>query len=67
MYTHASDRGLAADLYQLVDDYERPNVFISRKPQDAETRYGAKNLEWLAVVWALGKLHSYLYGGEFTI
>lgn len=67
VYTDASDRGLAAGLYQEQDGAERPIVFISRKLRDAETRYGASNLECLAVVWALDKLHFYLDGAKFTL
>lgn len=66
VYKDASDRGLAAGLYQ--DDSNREQlVFIWRKLRDAETRYGASNLECLAVVWALDKLHFYLDGAHFTI
>lgn len=56
VYTDASDVGLAASLYQEDDSgVERPIVFISRKLKDTETRYGASNLECLAVVWMLDK------------
>ena len=68
LYTDASDVGLAGALYQKdTTDTERPIVFISRKLRDAETRYGASNLECLAVVWALDKLHFYLDGAVFTV
>lgn len=68
VYTDASDVGIAAALYQEDDEgTERPIVFISRKLKDAETRYGASNLECLAVVWMLDKLHFYLDGAKFTV
>ena len=35
---------------------EKPVWFISRKPTDAEGRYGATQLECLCLVWALEKL-----------
>lgn len=68
VYTDASDVGLAAALYQADDKgIEQPIVFISRKLKDTETRYGASNLECLAVVWMLDKLHFYLDGAQFTV
>lgn len=68
VYTDASDVGLAASLYQEDDKgIERPIVFISRKLKDTETRYGASNLECLAVVVMLDKLHFYLDGAHFTV
>jgi hypothetical protein len=68
VYTDACIDGLAAALYQADEaGVERPLVFISRKLKDAERRYGASNLECLAVVWMLDKLHFYLDGAKFTI
>lgn len=68
VYTDASDVGLAAGLYQADDQkVEHPIVFISRKLKDTEKRYGASNLECLAVVWMLDKLHFYLDGAQFSI
>ena len=67
LYTDASDKGLSAYLYQSVDNTEKPIVFILRKLRPAETRYGASNLECLALVLALEKLHFYLDGARFTV
>ena len=68
IYTDACVEGLAAALYQKDEEgAERPLVFISRKLKPAESRYGASNLECLAVIWALDKLHFYLDGAVFTV
>ena len=46
---------------------EGPVVFISRQLKDSETRYGSPQLEALALVWALDKLHYYLDGSYFEV
>jgi len=35
---------------------------ISRSPKDCEPNYATNESELLAIVWAIGKLHNYLYG-----
>ena len=50
MITDASAIGLGAVLEQKWDDEWLPVAFWSRKLKDAETRYSATDLEWLAVV-----------------
>ncbi|KAI9551000.1 hypothetical protein GHT06_005556 [Daphnia sinensis] len=65
--TDASQIGLGAVLSQDSGNGQRPVAFISRKLTDTETRYHANELECLAVVWALKKLRSYIYGRHFTI
>ena len=48
--TDASAIGLGAVLEQKWDEEWLPVAFWSRKLKDAETRYSATDLEWLAVV-----------------
>ena len=71
LYTGASLIGLGAALHQLhmVDQkmVELPVCWISRALRNAELRYGATQLECLAVVWALEKLHYYLEGTTFEL
>ena len=71
LYTDASFIGLGAALHQLhmVDQkmVELPVCWISRALRNAELRYGATQLECLAVVWALEKLHYYLEGTTFEL
>ena len=46
---------------------EKPIVFISRQIKKSEQRYGASQMECLALVWALEKLHYYLEGSTFVV
>ena len=65
--TDASLVGLGAVLMQDAGDGPRPVAFISRKLTDAESKYHANELECLAIVWALKKLRSYVYGRRFSV
>ena len=71
LYTDASFVGLGAALHQKhtvnEKEIELPCCFISRALRNAELRYGATQLECLAVVWALEKLHYYLDGSTFEL
>ena len=67
VYTDASAAGLGAGLYQNFVGKERPIAFISRQLRGAEERYGATQLEALAVIWMLEKFHYYLDGAHFKI
>jgi hypothetical protein len=67
VHIDASFDGLGATLSQIIDGKERPIVFISRQLRDAELRYGASQLECLALVWALEKLHYYLENNTFEV
>ena len=51
--TDASTVGIGAVLEQKWGEEWRPIAFWSRKLKDAETRYSATDLEWLAVVDAV--------------
>ncbi|MBW0497869.1 hypothetical protein O181_037584 [Austropuccinia psidii MF-1] len=54
---------------QIVDGEPRGGVicYISRQLKDSEARYGATQTEFLCLVWALEKLHSYLEGAVFEV
>ena len=54
--TDASITGLGAVLEQKHGDDWRPIAYWSRKLIDAETRYSATDLEWLAVVEAVSRV-----------
>ncbi|MBW0520508.1 hypothetical protein O181_060223 [Austropuccinia psidii MF-1] len=51
----------------MVNDkpYEEPICFIPRQIKPTEARYGASQMECLFRIWALEKLHYYLYGSVF--
>ena len=51
--TDASSVGIGAVLEQLTTNEWKPVAFWSRKLKDAETRYSATDIEWLAVVEAV--------------
>ena len=66
----ASPTGLAAVLLQY--DQKQPNnksvvMYVSRALTNTESKYSQVEREGLAVVWAVERLHFYLYGINFTI
>ncbi len=65
--TDASEFGLGASLLQEHDDMLHPVKFLSRKLKSAERNYSTIEKECLAIVWAIQKLHTCLYGREFVI
>ena len=66
--TDTSISGLGAVLLQMQKDSRlHPVAYISRSPTAAERNYSITELETLAVVWALTRLHSYLYGQSVTV
>jgi len=65
--TDASQDGIGAVLMQEYDGERFPVVYISKKLKPAETRYATIERECLALVWAVKKLHTYLYGREFIL
>ncbi|MBW0555711.1 hypothetical protein O181_095426 [Austropuccinia psidii MF-1] len=71
LYIDACGEGLRAALHQvqIVNDkpYEGPICFISRQIKPTEARYGASQMEFLCLVWALEKLHYYLDGSVFEL
>ncbi|MBW0559138.1 hypothetical protein O181_098853 [Austropuccinia psidii MF-1] len=64
LYIDASGDGLGAALHQVqIINYrsvEGPICFISRKIKPTEARYGASQMEFLCLVWALEKLNYFL-------
>ena len=67
LQTDASDVGIGAVLEQEHDHEFHPVAFISRKLNDAETRYSGTERECLAVVWAVGQFEHYLIDQPFTV
>jgi hypothetical protein len=70
--TDASNVGVGAVLYQLPGGEDDPkNIryisFVARSLQDRERRYSATQKELLGIVFALKKLHYYLWGNHFTL
>ncbi|MBW0581946.1 hypothetical protein O181_121661 [Austropuccinia psidii MF-1] len=69
LYIDASGDGLGAALHQvqLINDkpVEGPICFISRQIKPTEARYGASQIEFLCLLWALEKLNYFLKGCFF--
>jgi hypothetical protein len=60
--------GLGAVLAQNDSEgKEHPIVYLSRTLSPAETNYTITELECLAIVWSVRKLHAYLDGVKFTL
>ncbi|MBW0535729.1 hypothetical protein O181_075444 [Austropuccinia psidii MF-1] len=71
LYIDACGEGLGAALHQvqIVKDkpYEGPICVISIQIKHTEARYGASQMEYLFLVWALEKLYYYLNGSVFEV
>nr|KAG5702755.1 hypothetical protein BaRGS_003629 [Batillaria attramentaria] len=66
--TDASTEGLGAVLYQHQDGRDRVIAYASRGLNQAERRYPAHKLEFLALKWAVtDKFHDYLYDANFVV
>lgn len=66
--TDASGKGLGAVLSQKDETgKDRPICFASRTLNEAEQKYGATELELLAIVWSIRKFRNYLLGRKFTL
>lgn len=66
--TDASPVGLGAILLQDQGTGQRkPIAYISRSLSPTEQRYSQIEREALACVWAVERLHNYLFGVRFTL
>ena len=67
LITDASDYALGGILVQEgKDGLMRPITYISRSLTERECKYSVTEKEALALVWAIEKLHMYLYSNHFT-
>ena len=64
----ASAKGIGAVLYHVYpDNSRRPVVYVSRALSSAEPHYSQSEREALAIVFAVHRLHQYIYGRRFTL
>eukprot|EP00795_Rhopilema_esculentum_P014355 gene14355-5400_t len=69
LFTDASPTGFSAILSQITPGQEDRKVvaYVSRSLSDVERRYSQTEKEALAIVWAIERLHIYLYGAKFKL
>ena len=61
-------KGLGVVLqHQQNNHYWKPVSFATRYLSDFETKFSINELELLAVVWALERFKSYVYGRKFQV
>ncbi|KYO34811.1 hypothetical protein Y1Q_0009658 [Alligator mississippiensis] len=65
--TDASDTGLGAVLLQEHERNQHPVVYLSRKLIPREQNLSSIEKECLAIVWALNKQRTYLWGQQFIV
>lgn len=64
----ASQTGIGGIGYHTYPDGSmKAFLHVSRRLLPAETRYSQIELEALAIVWTVTKLHKYLFGRKFTL
>lgn len=63
----ASPVGISAVMSHMVNGEEKPICFVSRSLSKAEQNYSQLDREALAIVFALDRLYTYLYGRKFTL
>jgi hypothetical protein len=65
--TDASNYGLGAALYQIVNGEERFVGYMARSLSKSERNYSTNKRELLAIIFALKKFRKYLWGNPFTL
>ena len=67
LITDASNQAIGGILLQKESIGIKPICFISRSLTAAELKYSITEKEPLALVWAIEKIHLYLYGKNFKV
>ena len=68
LHVDASSQGLGAVLYQTQNEQKKVIAYASRGLRQAERKYPAHKLEFLALKWSVtDKFRDYLYGSSFKV
>ena len=65
--TDASNLGVGAVLMQQFEKELWPIAYASKKLTPAQRNYSTTEKEGYAIIWALQKFYTYLYGVEFIL
>ncbi|XP_064470511.1 uncharacterized protein LOC135384989 [Ornithodoros turicata] len=65
--TDASEKAVGACLSQRIDGQERPIAFLSKKLSDSQSKWSTIEREAFAIVWALGRLDTWLFGAKIKV
>lgn len=65
--TDASNVGIGAVLYQVIDGETRHISFVAKSLNTAQRKYTTTRKELLAIIYALQQFHQYLWGRHFTL
>lgn len=65
--TDASNHGVGAVLYQIIDGVKKFICFAGSSLSDSQRNYPATKKELLAIVFALKKFREWLWGSHFTL
>ncbi|SAL98522.1 hypothetical protein [Absidia glauca] len=65
--TDASNTGIGAVLFQVVNKKVQHIGFFARSLSKSERNYSTTKRELLAIIFALNKFHKYLWGNHFTL
>jgi len=67
LQTDSSDVGIGACLLQQHEGVKHPVLNASKKLLGRERNYSVDEREALAIVWAVQKMHRFLYGQHFVL
>ena len=67
LHTDASDYGIGAYLFQVVDNKEQPILFMSKTLSSSEQKWKTIDKEAYAIVYALYKFDHLLRGAQLTL
>jgi hypothetical protein len=67
LHTDASDYGIGGYLFQMIDDVERPNAFISKSLVDNQLRWSTLQKEAYSVYYCCKELDYLIQDRQFIL